>query len=303
MQSFLLSFVVPCVKPSLFLKRLFDSLNQISFLEQEAVELVLVNQSGNSIFAEDYRFNFSFKEEIISYIIPAYQARNLGAQISSGKYIFFLDDDAFIYSGYDGLKKLLNIIKSIKQPTLILAQRGEVIQNKYISHWPKGNGINKTNFSRFAIEWNMIVEKELFLELQGFDSIGPGSSHLAQCGEAFVLVAKFFFYKTHIILIPEIQVAHPSLFKTQKNINKVLGYAYGSGFAVGKSLSYFDVWYKSYWVLRLISSLVYELARKKAELIEPSDSNLGYFKYRFLLIRMKLIGFLDGFRQGEPRES
>jgi glycosyltransferase involved in cell wall biosynthesis len=303
MKSLLLSFVVPCVKPSQFLKRLFDSLNRISFLEQETVELVLINQSGTSVFKKDYSLSFSFKEKVLSHTVPAYQARNLGAQISSGKYIFFLDDDAFIYSGYGGLKKLLDTISSIKQPTLILAQRGEIIQNRYITHWPKGNKITRTNFSRFAIEWNMIINKELFFELQGFDSIGPGSSHLAQCGEAFILMAKVFSRQIHIVLIPEIQVAHPSLFKTQKTIDKILGYAYGSGFAIGKSLSYFSIWYKSYWTLRLLLSLVYELARKKTDLIDLSGSKPGYFRYRLLLIGMKLTGFLDGFRQDEPRKS
>ena len=299
-SAILLSFVVPFIKPSLFLERLFKSLNSIIAFEPEAFELILINQSGASVFTDALILNFEVKERILPCAIPAYQARNLGAEISSGKYIFFLDDDSFIYSDFSGLKQLLNIIKSINMPTLILAQRGEISDDSYVSHWPRNKIINKMNFSRFIIEWNIIIDKKLFTQLNGFDALGPGSPHLAQCGEAFLLMARLLSQKVNIVLIPEIQVAHPSLFETKKSTSQILGYAYGNGFSVGKSLYYFDTWHKIYWSLRMILSLLYEPIRRKTLM---ADGGLIGLRYKFLIVKMKLLGFLDGFQQHPPRSN
>jgi glycosyltransferase involved in cell wall biosynthesis len=100
----LLSLIVPVVKPELFLEKLFISLSN---LKHEQIELVLINQSGKEIDILRKILNIELVEYVRNSVIPAAEARNLGASLASGEYLFFLDDDAFIYSNIISLEELI----------------------------------------------------------------------------------------------------------------------------------------------------------------------------------------------------
>jgi glycosyltransferase involved in cell wall biosynthesis len=292
----LLSLIVPVVKPELFLEKLFISLSN---LKHEQIELVLINQSGKEIDILRKILNIELVEYVRNSVIPAAEARNLGASLASGEYLFFLDDDAFIYSNIISLEEL--IISLSNGPNLLVPQRGEVIDGCYISHWPQNTSkITYRNFSRFIIEWNLIIKKELFLQLGGFNDMGPGSHHACQCGEAFVLTSKIIVTGQSIKLCPNIKVAHPGLFEKAKNTKNALGYAYATGFAIGIGLNYFNFIAKIYWINRGIFSAFYELLRHSKNQIKLIE-NVNLFIYRLAILKCKILGLIDAVTKSKPR--
>ncbi|MEH1983297.1 MAG: glycosyltransferase family A protein [Nostoc sp.] len=294
----LLSLIVPVVKPELFLEKLFISLSN---LKHEQIELVLINQSGKEIDLLRKILNIKLVEYVRNRVIPAAEARNLGASLASGKYLFFLDDDAVVYSPSTSIEQL--IINLLNSPDVVIVQRGELnINNNYVSHWPDNTiKVNYRNFPRIVIEWNLIIKRELFLELGGFCNVGTGCHHAALSGEAFVLFAKIISHTKKIELFPQILVAHPSLFATVKPTKSSLGYAYGNGYAVGTALKYFSYTIKTYWLVRfLVSTLFYDILRSKKEYTIVNE-DVNYLKYRFAIFKCKIFGFIDSIFQKEPR--
>jgi glycosyltransferase involved in cell wall biosynthesis len=294
----LLSLIVPVVKPELFLEKLFISLSN---LKHKQIEIVLINQSGKKIGIFRDIINIKLVEYVRNSVVPAAEARNLGASLASGKYLFFLDDDAVVYSPTTSIEQL--IINLLNSPDVVIVQRGELdINNNYVSHWTDNTiKVNYRNFPRIVIEWNLIIKRELFLELGGFDNLGPGSDHAALCGEAFVLFAKIISHTQKIELFPQILIAHPSLFATVKPTKSSLGYAYGNGYAVGTALKYFSYTIKIYWLVRfLVSTLFREVLRGNKEHIIVNE-DINYIKYRFAIFKCKIFGFLDSIFQKEPR--
>ena len=294
----LLSLIVPVVKPELFLEKLFISLSN---LKHKQIEIVLINQSGKKIGIFRDILNIKLVEYVRNSVVPAAEARNLGASLASGKYLFFLDDDAVVYSPTTSIEQL--IINLLNSPDVVIVQRGELdINNNYVSHWTDNTiKVNYRNFPRIVIEWNLIIKRELFLELGGFDNLGPGSDHAALSGEAFVLFAKIISHTQKIELFPQILIAHPSLFATVKPTKSSLGYAYGNGYAVGTALKYFSYTIKIYWLVRfLVSTLFREVLRGNKEHIIVNE-DINYIKYRFAIFKCKIFGFLDSIFQKEPR--
>jgi glycosyltransferase involved in cell wall biosynthesis len=298
-DKILLSFIVPVVNPDIYLERLFIS---ISELKDKRVEMILINQSGKEINEMRDILQIQLVEHITSNPIPASNARNLGASIASGEYLFFLDDDAFLYSPINTIEELLLNLEN--EPDVLIAQRGEVEDNRYISHWSNNTSkITYKNFPRFVIEWNLIIRKSIFTQLNGFDNMGPGSDHAALCGEAFVLISKIIGTGYFIQLYPSIQVAHPGLFKKVMPARNALGYSYATGYAVGRSLKFFDFKAKIYWVVRFfIASIIYDLFRHNHEIIMVKES-INYFKYKLNISKCKIIGFFDSLFNDTPKSA
>ncbi|MBE9216254.1 glycosyltransferase family 2 protein [Plectonema cf. radiosum LEGE 06105] len=293
----LLSLIVPAVKPELHLEKLFISLQN---LNNEQIEMVLINQSGKAIDTFKNILNIKLVEHVRIKPIPAPEARNIGASLASGEYLFFLDDDAVVYSPITAIEEL--IVNLLNAPDVVIVQRGEINNNKYISHWPDNTvEVNYKNFTRMVIEWNLIIKRELFLELGGFCDIGTGSNHAALSGEAFILFAKILSRTNKIQLFPQILIAHPSLFATEKPAKNALGYAYGTGYAVGIGLRYFNYKMKFYWLIRfLVSTLFYDFFRSEKEYVKVTE-NIDFTKYRFAISKCKIFGFIDSILRKEPR--
>ena len=90
----LVSVVIPTINLNQNLAKLLNQLIEADF------EIILVNQTGASIFDSTFRINKikKFHEVIINSIIPAYSARNLGASRALCEYILFLDDDSIFFN-------------------------------------------------------------------------------------------------------------------------------------------------------------------------------------------------------------
>lgn len=288
------------IVPTLNQKAMVPLIESIKAIKRDDIELVVVNQTGAVLSVNiKNELNIPLIDKMVNKM-PASDARNFGAELASGSYLFFLDDDAFLYSGLVAIEKLLLLLD--KQIDLIVVQRGEIVDDAYVSYWPKKpSKIDYKNFSRIIIEWNVIIRRDVFLQIGGFPSIGAGSQHAALSGEAFVLFAKTMLQKCSTCLFHDVKIAHPSLFNTQKSIASILGYAYGSGYAVGLSFSYFNNKQKIYWILRLLCATCRDLLLTKNK--HNIGKNIVQVKYRISLAKCKLYGFFDCLRKQKPRDA
>nr|WP_146180883.1 glycosyltransferase family 2 protein [Limnohabitans sp. 2KL-17] len=224
-------------------------------------------------------------------IIPAANARNLGALEAVGEFLFFLDDDALLIAEPQEFCRLIEELTP--QLAAAVCHRGELIDGTYLSHWPTGvTRITVQNFSAFCIEWNFIVRRELFFSSGAFPEIGTGSQHAALSGEIFVLAARLLGCGHSLNTINFIRVAHPSLLKPRNTATNLLGYYYGSGYAVGISFNYFSLWAKIYWITRVAVAAIFDSThryRTYKDCIKPELAGL-----RVKLSRARLVGFADG---------
>jgi len=293
----LLSLIIPVLHLDLHLPLLFKSIAKFSSTE---LEIIVVNQSDGEL--PDYLTRevcIPIIDHITDTIVSAANARNLGASLASGEYVFFLDDDALFYSDEIAFKGLLSELHS--GPDVLVVQRGEIVDGKFISHWPKGVlTVTYRNFPRIIIEWNLIIKKSIFNKLGGFPEIGSGSPHAALSGEAFVLASKIVAINLAILLWPSVQIAHPGLFEKIKPVSVALGYSYGAGYAVGLSLPSFDLKMKIYWVFRVMGASLSDLFLRKGELIFTIEK-VDKLKYRFGLAKCKLYGFFSAMINKSPK--
>jgi glycosyltransferase involved in cell wall biosynthesis len=260
----------------------------MSCINSKYVEFILVNQTNKKVRElQNERLKVRFVEVMTETRIPAYAARNLGAYNANGTYLFFIDDDAYFYNLDSVYFETLLGILSKKDETALIAQRGEVIDRCYVSHWKSDSDdkpVTLYNFPRYIIEWNLIVEKNFFQSIGGFYNIGPGSKHLAQCGEVFIFTVDLLKSGKLLTKYKDIKMAHPSL-NISKNEKKYLLYLYGLAFAVGVSVPKLTLSAKVYWIVRFISSIIIKFG----------------LTFRFKAFKFSFVAFFDGMIRGTPR--
>lgn len=295
----LISVIIPTIEPEKYLSSLFRTFRDI---KTDMFEIIIINQSGEALSDQIVKdINVDLTDHILTHRVPAANARNLGASLAKGEYLFFLDDDAFIYSDKESVLELPQIIVS-NIPDVIIFNRGEMVDDKYVSHWPNNFSIlTLGNFPRFVIEWNIMIKKDEFMQLGGFPEIGQGSSHAALSGEVFVLMAKIIGANLSVQLCPSVWIEHPGLFEKPKSTEMALGYTYGAGYAVGLSLVSMKLKWKIYWFARvLFASLADIFFREDGEQIRVIEE-INKKAYRKGLSKCRLTGFFDAIMNRPPK--
>jgi len=197
------------------------------------------------------RFNFKYLEEENQ---GSSFARNKGAKFASGELLAFMDDDAI--ANKDFVERIIKFFNAFKSAD---ALGGRIIP-KYIPLKPKwmsyyveslvGNFDYSNSFclfekGKYPLESNMIVRKESFNEINGFNIKLPGVKGKIRIGGE----GKDFFFKLQslnkkIYYDPQLIVQH--VVEISK-LNKEYMYRVASGIGRGERVRMLEKGYYSYF--------------------------------------------------------
>jgi len=292
MKSYSLSVVIPSLNAP---DELLSLLHQIK--ECPKFEIILVNQSKRIISDEIQMSNL--REIILEFPVPASTARNIGAKHSTSDFILFLDDDAIFFQNSH---LLINNIFIDDSTDYLIFNRGYTNNNNYISNNPAISIINSNHWTviKFITEWNICIKKSIFDSIGGFPDIGPGSIHLAKCGEAFILGSKLLQLSKSFIYDESIKISHPPLWGKKPYIT-CLGYYYGAGYAVGFGLKNYPFYYKIIWTLRTIIAASRDFISPINSILSPIEENVNLLRFKFIVGIYRIIGLYDALINAGPR--
>ena len=192
----------------------------------------------------------------------------------------FIDDDASVAEV--NLHELSTILMS--GYNLISLKRWDISYNK-------NSKPSIYNFPKYFIEWNFVVEREIFLESGGFHDIGVGSSHRAQSGEVFILIGKLILqFNSRLCHVGSTMIEHPSL-DVDLRTEKAKGYLFGLGYSIGNILQYMTIMQKIYWINRLIISFIKRLIQEC--FFSNKSKPLNYNSIQIV------VGFLSGITEAQ----
>ena len=217
-----LSIIICSYNRSSYIEAAFDSLyNQSSGLD--SFEIIIVDNNSTDNTADVFKnWRASHANGSFTYLTESKQgasfARNTGAAAAKGQWLCFMDDDAIANSSY-----VENIIKHIETKPAVVGFGGRIIP-KYIPSEPKWMSYYVSslvgNFDyaptacafengKYPLESNMIVRKEIYDSIGGFNTELPGVvGTLRIGGEGKELFYKILALGHTIYYDPTIEVQH-----------------------------------------------------------------------------------------------
>jgi glycosyltransferase involved in cell wall biosynthesis len=199
-----ISVVICSYNREAYIIQAIDSLYQQD-LDKKLYEVIVVDNNSQDNTAEKVREYIATHPDMqLSYHLEKRQgasyARNTGAALSSGQLICCMDDDAVAMPGY-----LQNIIRFFETHPDATGLGGRIIpryipaEPKWMSHYVSSL-VGNFDYSpetkpfdngRYPLESNMIVRREDFFAVKGFNTSLPGVKGTLRIGGE----GKEFFYK------------------------------------------------------------------------------------------------------------
>lgn len=217
-----LSIIICSYNRANYIEAAFDSLyNQSSGLE--SFETIIVDNNSTDNTADVFKnWRANHTNGSFTYLTESKQgasfARNTGAANAKGQWLCFMDDDAIANSNY-----VENIIKHIETKPAVVGFGGRIIP-KYIPSEPKWMSYYVSslvgNFDyaatacafengKYPLESNMIVRKDVYDTIGGFNTALPGVvGTLRIGGEGKELFYKILALGHTIYYDPSICVQH-----------------------------------------------------------------------------------------------
>ena len=172
------SIIIPVIRKNNFLMENLNSLNNQIF---KNFEVILISENNINIDITNYEFEISIFKKVK--ILTPGEKRNFGAKIANGEFLAFIDDDA--YPDQNWLQNAKKKIDDLSSRNFILGGPGilpnddnllsKIIDLSFRS-FIYGNAKLRyesiQNENLYLDDWpsvNMIIEKENFLRLKGFD--------------------------------------------------------------------------------------------------------------------------------------
>ena len=281
------SFIIPSLSVPNEIYTLIEKIIDI-----KRSEVIVVNQNPKRPISRLTCSNI--KEILVDKAISASEARNLGASIANGEFLFFLDDDADLLNVPTNLVDYID--KNSDKCDVLVFDRCYKIGNILHSYNPSVDRWYKSHWSmaKFVTEWNTCLRKSVFLKAGMFPGIGTGSASKAQSGEMFVLFSSIYNITDRISYLPIVKVIHPP-YAGEKPLEKCLGYYYGAGYSVGLSLINFSSMFKAIWILRSFSAAIRDLLIPISSLLKPSDCRANLL-YKCRISSARIFGLIDGLR-------
>lgn len=248
-----------------------------------AFEVIVVDQNeDNQLLNVIYRFaNRLDITHIQVDFVGASRARNVGAQVASGDWIGFPDDDCQFFSN-----TLLEVEKLARDPMLqvITGQTVDETGAPNVLRWKE----EKTSFGRWKMfgcltEATLFIRRDVFLRVNGFDEcFGPGATFPA--AEGMDLMNRLFneFGNVATCYSPNIRMRHPTKIPPWNRwaVRRFYEYARGDGALIAKSLQPHIL----YWGGRTAASAILQMLALKG--------------WRSAAFAARLVGLLQGFVSG-----
>lgn len=147
---------------------LLDCLSSVFRQHQSDFEVILVDNGNNEAITPDLKQYPLLRIEPPQNMLWS-EGRNIGAHFSRGKYLAFVDDDGIVLENY-----LLEGEKALAQPKVVGA-RGRIMPKTEggatSAHYDLGG---EPKNEEFNVEGNMVIHRDRFLEVNGFDPLMAG---------------------------------------------------------------------------------------------------------------------------------
>ncbi len=229
MKEIIFSVIIPTVKNNIYLEECLNKLNNLTDINFE----VIVVSEENITFKTNT--NYQYINITNSEKNPGLK-RDIGCSHSKGSYLAFIDDDA--YPNKHWLKNALKLIENgheiIGGPALNINTDtflSKLLSSIFISIFAGSESIRNSKGKVRAIDdWhsvNLIVKKEIFIRVNGFDTyVWPG--------EDTILMEKLNNY--NITYAPDVIVYHHRRLNLKKYIKQIFRYGYTRGYLFRKGL-------------------------------------------------------------------
>lgn len=291
----LLSIIIPTMSQSL----LAGCMASIRTARTDCVEVIIINQTGEPVPASmTSPCGLAVQDIMPDRRLSAPLARNLGAKHARGRYVMFMDDDAFFYDRKDSVGEICDHLKN--QPDLVICDRGFESDHGYVSHWPN-QALSLLNYSRYAIEWNCVYRTEKFWACGGFcEELGAGSDGRAQSGEALLTVGRMLSSGCNVGFLKSVRIAHPdpNQFRGERRFTM---YKYGAGYSVGRLLPHLSSPWRAAWTAKMVAAAVRDILVPKVISDQYGPIGGGTLGLRAAGAGQLLLGFFDAVRNEAPR--
>lgn len=194
-----ISIVIPTFARNKLLFKLIDSITMNPFFNKNIFELIIVDNNQNKEALEVVSL-FNECKYLHEPAAGVSYARNAGANLAKSKYIYFLDDDEEIDIGT--LKELLTIIDTEKEEFIYIGKtilkyevkKPEYIHSfieNYLSKIDYGPNEKILNKNEWITAGNLLVRKETFLKIGGFNTSLQRVGHIPIGNEDIILKKEF----------------------------------------------------------------------------------------------------------------
>ena len=287
--------IISIIVCTLNAKKTRKLMSNLKAYNSKKIELIVVNQS-KFIIKNEYP---KLIEINLNKPVGASKARNLGAKIATGKFLWFLDDDCEI--SFSSIDKIIDTLEHESKLDLLILSR-EYVNSKgtkfiYLKNL-RGYIKNYRRVILNTTEWNFLINKIAFLKIKGFPLIGVGSNHRAQSGECFGIMCKLIKIRPIVFLESNAKVTHPS-YSNRKEFNIVKSYHYGTGYVIGAIAPILGFNDLLFWSIRHIIGTLFFPIRKSDSTLMPINNksdlkHFNEFKTKLILSRQRLLGYLNG---------
>lgn len=206
-MEIIISIIIVTYNRAYALNRALDSLKNINF-NLNNIEILVADNSDNGdtekLIREQYEDVRYYKMDTnLGVCVP----RNKMAEIANGKYIYFMDDDAWVTKDvFDNIVDILENSKKIwavSSKTYFVRNGGAILTDEF--PWPE------KHLMMLLFENGILVKKDIFLELGGFNK------NIFYGAEGEDLALRAYYYGFYSIRCMKSVAFHPSSYNKSYN--------------------------------------------------------------------------------------
>lgn len=218
------TIIIPTLGRSTEIYSCLDSINNFG---NKIFEVIIVDQNCSSLIDEAVDA-FKSKFKILHckvYFKGASKARNYAAEMASGEYLFFMDDDAELFP--NSLELAIGLIER-KNADVVFGKCVDRTGLKSVLNFEDQPGfLSLKKHGNMFVESTMLVKKVVFLKYQFDEGLGVGTFHGAE--EGYDIVLRMLNDGVTLFYDPSVRVYHPQKITnySESDIKRVFSYRCG----------------------------------------------------------------------------